>query len=60
MEGKRKPVAELNNVEWMCEFAFIVDITTPLHELNTHLQGKGQLLNSVFGHVKAVEIILYL
>jgi hypothetical protein len=60
MERKRKPVAEFNDGEWMCEFAFIVDITTHMNELNTHLQGKSQLVNSMFGHIKAVEIKLHL
>jgi hypothetical protein len=45
MEGKGKPVAEFNADEWMCDFAFKVDITTYLNELNTRLQGKDQFMN---------------
>ena len=35
MSGKRKPVAEFNNDEWMCEFAFVVDTNTHLNQ--THI-----------------------
>ncbi|KAJ8891107.1 hypothetical protein PR048_010617 [Dryococelus australis] len=38
MEGKGKLVAEFADDEWTCEFAFLVDITTHLNELNLRLQ----------------------
>jgi hypothetical protein len=56
MEGKGKPVALFNVDDWMCEFALIMDITTHVNELNTRLQGKDQLINSVFDHIMAFEI----
>jgi hypothetical protein len=59
-EGKGKRVAEFNDDEWMCDFAFIVDITIHLNELNTRLHGKGQLINSTSDHVEAFKMKLRL
>lgn len=39
-EEKGKPIVEFKDAEWMCDFAFLVDITTQLNELNSRLQGK--------------------
>jgi hypothetical protein len=55
MAEKGKPIAELKDAEWMCNFAFLVYITTQLNELNSCLQGKDQLINTMFDHVKALE-----
>ncbi|GFG37019.1 hypothetical protein Cfor_05725 [Coptotermes formosanus] len=59
-EGKGKRVAEFNDDEWTCDFAFIVDITIHLNELNTRLHGKGQLINSTSDHVEAFKMKLRL
>ena len=37
MEGKGNPVAEFNDAEWICDLAFLVDITSHLNELNSRL-----------------------
>jgi hypothetical protein len=37
---KEKPIAEFKDAECMCDFAFLVYITTQLNELNPRLQGK--------------------
>lgn len=42
MEGKGEAIAELNDSEWICEFVFIVNVTTQFNELNTLLQNKGR------------------
>ncbi len=34
MEIKGKPVVELSDDKWLCDLAFMVDITKPLSELN--------------------------
>jgi len=40
----------------MCQFFSIVDITIHSIELNTHLQGKDQLIVSVSDHIRVFEI----
>ena len=53
IEGKGNPIAEFNDAEWICDLAFLADITSHLNELNSRLQRKGQLINCMFDHVKA-------
>jgi hypothetical protein len=36
MEMKGKPVRELNDSKWLCDLAFMVDITKYLSELNVN------------------------
>jgi hypothetical protein len=59
VEEKGKLVAKFNIDGWMCEVAFIVDVTTHMNELNTHMQIKHQLISSVFDHIKAFIIKLH-
>jgi len=59
MESKGNSV-EFMNEEWIEDFVFLVDITTHLNELNSHLQRKGQLIHSVFDHVNAFAVKLTL
>ena len=42
---------EMESEEWVCDFAFAVDIMQKLNELNTKLQGKG-----VFAHELHLEV----
>ena len=58
MEGKGKAIAEFNNDEEMCEFAFLVDVTTHFNELNTRLQCRDRWINSMLDSFKAFEIKL--
>lgn len=60
MEMKEKPVRELSDNKWLCDLAFMVDITKYLSELNIKLQGPNQLLNSLVSHVKSFEAKLKL
>ena len=60
MEGKGNPIAEFNDAEWICDLAFLADITSHLNELNSRLQRKGQLINCMFDHVKAFQVKLSL
>lgn len=46
---------ELENVEWLCDLAFLVDITSHLNHLNAKLQGSNQLVSQVANHVSAFE-----
>ena len=60
MESKGNSVDEFMNEEWIEDFAFLVDISTHLNELNSRLQRKGQLIHSVFDHVNAFAVKLTL
>ncbi|RXN38641.1 general transcription factor II-I repeat domain-containing 2-like protein [Labeo rohita] len=60
MEIKGKPVVELSDDKWLCDLAFMVDITKHLSELNVKLQGLNQLLSSLLSHVKSFEAKLKL
>ena len=53
IKGKGNPIAEFNNLELIEYFAFLVDVTTHLNELNSRLPRKGQLIPSMFDHVNA-------
>ncbi|KAL6465184.1 hypothetical protein MHYP_G00253170 [Metynnis hypsauchen] len=60
METKGKCNEKLNDVKWICDLAFMVDITSYLSELNVKLQGPNQLLVSLLSHVKSFEAKLKL
>ena len=53
MEMKGKPVRKLKDSKWLCDLAFMVDITKYLTELNIRLQGPNQLLSSLLLNVKS-------
>ena len=57
-EGKEFP--ELSDVQWNCDLAFLVDISSHLNKFNTKLQGKDQLINALFDHNCAFELKLKL
>lgn len=45
METKKKPILELSDSKWLCDLAFLVDITGHLNNLNLKLQKQGKLVN---------------
>lgn len=51
MEIKEKPIPELNDDEWICDLAFLVDLTTHLNQLNSNLQAKGKLIHELYFQV---------
>jgi hypothetical protein len=53
MKGKSFP--QITDHDWMCNFAFCVDITHYLNELNSNLLGTNQLTNEMFAKIKAFE-----
>ena len=55
MGMKGKPVRELKDSKWLCDLAFMVDITKYLTQLNIKLQGPNQLLSSLLSNVKSFE-----
>jgi len=60
MQSKGNSVDEFRNEEWIEDFAFLMDITTHLNELNSRLQRKGQLIHSVFDHFNTFAVKLTL
>ena len=45
-------MAEMEDESWLCDLAFLVDITTRMNELNTRLQRKAQYASEMYGHIK--------
>ena len=43
----------MTDAEWVAEFAFLVDISGHLNELNLKLQGRQNLAHNLYNHVKA-------
>ena len=60
MQQKGQSIPEFQDNEWSCDFAFLIDITSHLNELNTRLQGKDQLISMMFDHIKCFKIKLRL
>lgn len=50
------PVAELSDDKWMCDLAFVVDITKYLSDLNVKLQGPNQFLSDLLSNVKSFAV----
>ncbi|XP_063989608.1 general transcription factor II-I repeat domain-containing protein 2-like [Diachasmimorpha longicaudata] len=59
-ESKSKSISEFQDKEWVSDFAFLVDITSHLNELNTRLQGKDQLINDMYDLISAFQMKLEL
>ena len=52
LKNKGQPMAEMEDESWLCDLAFLVDITTRMNELNTRLQQKAQYASEMYGHIK--------
>ncbi|XP_044075180.1 general transcription factor II-I repeat domain-containing protein 2B-like [Siniperca chuatsi] len=52
-ERKGKDIPELSDEDWIADFAFAVDVTALMNELNTKLQGKGLFVHEMHSLVKA-------
>ena len=53
MDMQGNPVVELSKNRWLCDVAFMVDISKYMSELNIKLQRPSQMLNSMFAKVKS-------
>jgi predicted XRE-type DNA-binding protein len=47
MNMKGKPLLEFSDEDWISDFAFLVDMTQHLNDLNLQLQGRNQLVNDI-------------
>lgn len=51
---------ELSDTNWLCDFAFAVDIFSHMNELNVKLQGKDQFVHDMYTNVRAFKSKLIL
>uniref|UniRef100_A0A8D9BI68 General transcription factor II-I repeat domain-containing protein 2 n=1 Tax=Cacopsylla melanoneura TaxID=428564 RepID=A0A8D9BI68_9HEMI len=59
-KNQGEPYPELENPEWLQDFAFLVDITEKLNDINTKLQGKDKCILEMLSEVTAFSIKLKL
>jgi hypothetical protein len=55
VEMKEYRFPHFEDKEWMCDFAFLVDITQHLNDLNMELQGRDQFIHNMFDKINAFE-----
>jgi hypothetical protein len=56
MDIKGNTINQVKDGEWVCDLAFLVDVTGYLNELNLKLQKQGQLVHELQGQVKTFVI----
>ncbi len=57
MDMKGEPIPELDQDQWMCDLAFLVDITSHLNKLNLKLQGPDKMITSLLTTIKSFELM---
>ncbi|MBN3288759.1 GT2D2 protein, partial [Polyodon spathula] len=55
----RAKIAQLSDAKWLCDFAFLFDITEQLKNLNVKLQGCKQVIIEMCNGVKALQLKLH-
>ena len=45
-------MVKMEDKSWLCDLAFLVNITAPMNELDTRLQRKAQYAGEMYGHRK--------
>jgi hypothetical protein len=53
MDVKGNTINRVKDDEWVCDLAFLVDVTGYLNELNLRVQKQVQFVHELHGHVKA-------
>ena len=53
--GKSNEFPELSDKNWLCEFAFGVDIFVHMNELNMKLEGKEQFVHGTYTNMRAFK-----
>ena len=44
-------MAQMEDESWLCDLAFLVNITTCMNEFNTRLQRKAQYASEMYGQI---------
>ena len=60
LEQKNINAAEFRDQKWVCNLAFLVDVTSHLNKLNLQLQGKQQLIHEMWSYIRAFKTKLRL
>lgn len=60
MESKGKDTTELRDETFLCEMAFLCDITSHLNVMNLQLQGRGRVITDMYSTVQAFKTKLSL
>ena len=60
LESKGTDTAELRKQKFLCELAFICDITSHLYTLNLQLQGQERIITDMYAAVRALKTKLCL
>ncbi|XP_039206569.1 general transcription factor II-I repeat domain-containing protein 2A-like [Crotalus tigris] len=60
IETKGKDSTALRDEKWLCELAFLCDITNYLCALNLQLQGRDRVITDMYDAVKAFQVKLHL
>ena len=53
--GKSNTFPEPSDTNWLCDFAFAVDIFSHMNELNVKLQGKDKFVHDMYTNVRAFK-----
>nr|XP_061800942.1 general transcription factor II-I repeat domain-containing protein 2-like [Nerophis lumbriciformis] len=60
LDSKGKDTTQLRDETFLCEMAFLCDITTHLNAMNLQLQGRGRVISDMYSTVKAFKTKLTL
>jgi hypothetical protein len=57
---KGKPLPEFSDEDCISDFAFLVNMTQHLNDMNLQLQRRNKLVNDIFAHLKEFKVKLRL